>query len=363
MKLTAEATASFSSALTTAALDPARWPEVVATLQRIEPGSVPFIYAFDGSAEPGGRNLASATGYDGPLQPAFQAHYAEVNPYAAAAATVRPGEILTNDQMVPRRVLERTEFYNDFLRPNDDLRTGVGFVGERRHSSLMAFGMQFPSSLGERLEEDWKANLAILRPILMGAWQVARRLAANQFEAELKEGRARGTAILVLDHRRRISFANRAAEAMLARGAPIAADIGGRLVADWLAPLGPAAGMRPRLLRHQGIEAQILRLDPALIDDWRAGLLLGLTDPATLILLHHLPAPDDLRADLRRRYGLTAAEAEIAIAMHDGQTPAEIAEARRVSLHTVRNQIKTILGKCEVRRQVELVALIGRLMP
>jgi DNA-binding NarL/FixJ family response regulator len=56
--------------------------------------------------------------------------------------------------------------------------------------------------------------------------------------------------------------------------------------------------------------------------------------------------------------GLTRAEAEVALALAEGLTPGEIAEAREVSLHTVRNQIKAMMWKCGVRRQAELMVVV-----
>jgi DNA-binding CsgD family transcriptional regulator len=50
----------------------------------------------------------------------------------------------------------------------------------------------------------------------------------------------------------------------------------------------------------------------------------------------------------------------VALALAEGLTPAEIAEARGASLHTVRNQIKAALAKSGARRQSDLVALVVR---
>ena len=45
----------------------------------------------------------------------------------------------------------------------------------------------------------------------------------------------------------------------------------------------------------------------------------------------------------------------------DGKTLAEISETRRTSIHTVRNQLKSLLLKTGTRRQSEVVALVERL--
>lgn len=61
-------------------------------------------------------------------------------------------------------------------------------------------------------------------------------------------------------------------------------------------------------------------------------------------------------AVLRTTYDLTAAEAEVALQLCKGQSPATIAAARAVAVGTVRLQIKAVMAKVGVSRQAELVA-------
>lgn len=58
----------------------------------------------------------------------------------------------------------------------------------------------------------------------------------------------------------------------------------------------------------------------------------------------------DLQARLRGQ-GLTPCEAEVAMHLLDGATASEIAAIRRVSLETVRSQIKSVYGKLGVERR------------
>lgn len=84
--------------------------------------------------------------------------------------------------------------------------------------------------------------------------------------------------------------------------------------------------------------------------------------PRVLVLARGERNDDSRRSMiLRAAYGLTAAETEIAVKLADGRAPEAIAQARGVSLATVRFQIKSILAKAGVKRQVELASLIGRL--
>lgn len=64
---------------------------------------------------------------------------------------------------------------------------------------------------------------------------------------------------------------------------------------------------------------------------------------------------------LQAVYHLTVAEIDIAQLLTEGVSPQEIARKRGVSVGTVRVQIKTILVKVGVRRQVELTARLNQL--
>jgi len=64
---------------------------------------------------------------------------------------------------------------------------------------------------------------------------------------------------------------------------------------------------------------------------------------------------------LQRIFGLTPAEAGLAIAIAQGGTPDKIAAGRRVSRTTVRSQLARVFAKTQTRRQAELVRLLGRM--
>ncbi len=63
---------------------------------------------------------------------------------------------------------------------------------------------------------------------------------------------------------------------------------------------------------------------------------------------------------LRRIFGLTGAEAKLAIRIPFGETPAEIARDLGVSVATIRCQLASIFAKTQTRRQTELAILIMR---
>ena len=77
--------------------------------------------------------------------------------------------------------------------------------------------------------------------------------------------------------------------------------------------------------------------------------------------------PDAQRAPaepiLRQAFGLTPAEARLAAGLARGCDLGQVAAAHRIRAGTARAQLKSIFAKTSTRRQAELVALIGRMVP
>ena len=70
---------------------------------------------------------------------------------------------------------------------------------------------------------------------------------------------------------------------------------------------------------------------------------------------------NDLVLLLQRRFNLTEAEASVTLAIGEGRRLADIANGRGVSVHTVRNQLKSAFVKTHCRRQSEIVLLVQSL--
>lgn len=84
--------------------------------------------------------------------------------------------------------------------------------------------------------------------------------------------------------------------------------------------------------------------------------------PAALVLmmidLDHCLKPGE--AILRQTFGLTPAEARLAVHLVCGESLQDLARGCRISIGTVRMQLKSVFAKTRTRRQAELVALLAR---
>lgn len=88
----------------------------------------------------------------------------------------------------------------------------------------------------------------------------------------------------------------------------------------------------------------------------------GLTSNASAIVTIEPVAGRRTRLDLdlvAATFGLTNTEALVAAMLWEGQSPREIAGSRRVTLHTVRSMIKSIMRKTETSRQAELITQLA----
>jgi DNA-binding CsgD family transcriptional regulator len=84
---------------------------------------------------------------------------------------------------------------------------------------------------------------------------------------------------------------------------------------------------------------------------------------ALVLIIDPDQEPDAAAVLLRRLYGLTKAEADVALRMMHGADPKQISDELSVSLTTVRTHLQHVFDKTETHRQAELVRLLLVLSP
>ena len=84
--------------------------------------------------------------------------------------------------------------------------------------------------------------------------------------------------------------------------------------------------------------------------------------PRVLVIARGSTGTNERKAAiLQTAYGMTSAESDIALQLCSGKSPEMIADARKVAVGTVRAQIKALLAKAGVNRQIELLARLNQL--
>jgi DNA-binding CsgD family transcriptional regulator/PAS domain-containing protein len=360
-----------------AAADSSLWPEFLEAFASATGNEGTLVWLHD-AADTSARmqDLQSSFIRNVRMEPeylkSYAEHYTHVNVLVQGIEAVAEGSVMCSSAMVPDAEFRRTEYYNDWLRPQ-----GIGYcMGGpvlRRGNSVAVFSTS-------RLQERGPFPMADLRLLELLMPHLRRACLLHQRLARLRAERS-GTlaaldllphAVWLLDAQGRLLFANRAGRDLERRrdglwigpdGRPVAADPAGHhalqrciqrsiqaVMGRCVASDGALA--LPRRQHETPLQVMVYPLaGDALMQGAAAALFVF--DPA------HGPVADT--AALRSLYGLTKAEAELASALAQGMTLQEYGAEHQLSSNTVRTHLKRALAKTGVHRQSQLVALVARL--
>jgi DNA-binding CsgD family transcriptional regulator/PAS domain-containing protein len=302
----------------------------------------------------------------------YQQYYHALDPWAALASRTPRLQALVGPELVPQRVVLASEFYNDWGAQFGVCHV-VGAVVplDARATATLGLALERPFAADAFTEAD-RQRLNVVLPHLQRAVQLRRRL--GHLEAQAQVGFAAldalplGVVVAAADGA--IVFANTAAEGLARCDEGL--RLGGRLTGlGAMQPLeaqrlrglvyavthSEAGGMLRIIRRTQPPLAVLVaplptRLHPAMALAPSLALVL-ITDPAN--------GPVLAAQTLQQLFALTAAEAEVALALAAGRGAEDIAAEREVSLATVRTQIRQILEKTGALHLRDLVRLLAGL--
>ncbi len=322
---------------------------------------------------------------------AYQAYYRHVDLWTIRTAqAVRhaapsvPPKARTSGFLVPDAEYVRSEFYADLGR-HVGLRHVVGTVMPLGAAGLMPVCLHRADDEAPFEATDARL-LDHLLPHLRRAMQLRHRLHPDRTAANpaLSALDALATAVVVVDAELRIVVANAAAEAIAAGQTglkiveqKIASGPRSRMLAashhdDQMTMSGLVRAAALRGLSGGGLRVRDATLAPRLavlvsplpsrLSDGHNGRS-GRVPGKALILLRDLSdaarAPDpDL---LRRLFGLTRAEAEVACALYGGATKGAVAAMRGSRESTIRSQVDAILLKTGTTNLRDLERLLASL--
>lgn len=351
-----------------AALDETLWPDVLERLGDLvgaHPANMTQLSFLDGS----GSGLAARAPDD--IINRYFADWSQRNPIALAddpdSYTQGWHPRITRDgESVDRRILERSAFWNDFLVPIDAYHLAILRLS-LRGTDVTTIVLGRPNRLGA-FDDDEVARLAPWHRHIVRAERIWRSLgltrsAVAHLDTLLDQSSA---ALFFLDDQLQLVRHTAAAEPMLRRDHGLRI-VGGRLRAARLVEdaslqnalaLALAAGTPAPVsvtgpLPGEGLVLSVARLTGAA----------AIGGGRCLLVSARPLAPPDLAATLRHRFGLTGAEAGLALALHEGTTLRRLADQRGVSLNTVRSQLAAVFDKTGQRRQQDLIRLLATLRP
>jgi DNA-binding CsgD family transcriptional regulator/PAS domain-containing protein len=299
----------------------------------------------------------------------YLTHYSKIDPFRPIQEAAASGNLARVTEHLPQSVLRRDEWYNDFI-----LKGGVcDILGTKLHESsahMVIVGLY--RAVGDVNPDPWDLEaVRALMPSLRNAAALHLGLIDIGYRSAIVRGRLDHLAagVMFADTDGRIIETNRAAERIL-RVADGLTMRDGRIcarrnfettkLAELIARATAATQGHPSagcllIGRDGGRPAYIVRVAPV-----TAGLA-GYELPMAMILVS---APDENRVsadELAELYGLSPAESRLAIAVAFGKRLSELAGEFGVQITTLRTQLSSVLKKCEVERQTDLVRLISNI--
>ena len=367
MTLARDALADLEALAYEAALEPSLWPEVVAEASRAF--EAPHIML--GVLNRRGSELMRA-GTQNAIEVSM-ARYStiETNPGVAFVALTPPTTVTLRDTFVSDSDLERTQFYQDAMRPLDSWHIAV--MNVHRDDVYLA-PMAFSRTRRQRpFGEAELRGLRALAPHLNRALRVTLRLKEMEARASaLAEMGDRALAAVVLtDAFGCVAEANKLARAILAENDGLAVrdgvlraargDDNVRLVRPLLEAAGGADGLT--FMRKSGV-MQIARpscrrpLSLVVSPTRNAASPFGRSHAVTIAFADPERAPEADTDLLARLHGFTPREAAVAALLLQGRSPSEAADELAMTENTVRTHIRHVFDKTGVERLADLVRLL-----
>lgn len=313
---------------------------------------------------------------DAPAEPVveYARRYHAIDPHLAGLMPMPPGEWYHSVDHFDEAAVATHPFYQEFLIPYGD-RYVSGVKLHQDDTSAVILGLHralgappmgaADRALVQRLGFHLREAIAIWR-------RQRKNLAVAAIGAELLD--RMGIPILLLDSSCRIGVANKMARQLLASG--VMREVNGVLVCeDQRANAGLKQALAQlRLDEPAGAAAAdrtFVRLPaPSGADPGLSLCLLALRPEATLGAFGSRPVAMVLVHDASRKpkldvfmvgaaYGLSPAEARVAIALASGMLPKSIASRHGVSVATVRTQMSAVYRKLNVGSAASLAALLN----
>jgi DNA-binding NarL/FixJ family response regulator len=351
-----------------AAANGGRWEGVGARLCRLTNAQRVMLRMGDRIAVPP-RNLLMAPDESETI---YLAYYHQLNPYFARArrdfADARTRHLTTvrfGAELVPEQAFLHSEFYCDYARHHERRHLLAGMIGL---GEVMPLGL-FRADDAQPFGAQERRLLQTILPHLQRALELRARLGQDSRAAWATRAAldALPLGVAIVDAGLRIHFVNEAGRREFTR-----ADFGLRALRS-----GPHAGSGVYLAASAKDDAAALRRLVASAVTGYAGGSMRIANPdMSSCALLVSPAPHGLSADqatpndgglvenlamvvirdlgqtvspppemLCEVFGLSRAEADVATALSGGASAEEVAQQRKVSLATIRSQIRSILGK------------------
>jgi DNA-binding CsgD family transcriptional regulator len=366
----------------------AHWLSLVDSFNAAALGEQSWYAALQGLAEATGSRSAQLAAIHSGTNVAFNAitnidpaifklfaDTAAINPRVAVANAAPVLKVLTDWDFITPEAYRRDQFCQEVLQPFDIPWVCIATL-DRNDQGFVALTVVRSHREGHITPEQ-RQIFATIAPHVRTAVRTHVALQGHGVAVLTRSMEALSIPVFVCDRRAKVVTLTRAAEALVEEGGALQLKAGTLQAAQWrdsqtlndaidaAALCGHEPGppvSRTVIVRGADPQAAPVVLDVFALPSHSSGLSLAPLAPRVLVVIRGPKGGGAHRsAVLSAIYGLTSAEVEIALQLAEGRAPELIAANRRVAVGTVRAQIKAILAKMGVRRQIELTARLNQL--
>jgi DNA-binding CsgD family transcriptional regulator len=353
-----------ADAFLAAAIEPQRWTEALRQFAEATGSDHAQLIGIGPDYSVGFNWVSGMTAADHALSDHAELMMPQTNYRVAAGMTAPPGAIVCEDRYDAVKPHLIDDAYLDLCT---DLRIpygcqttlsagGGGILG----LALLRSHRTGPTTAeAEAAFTTARSSVAAAAALQMALEQEGHRLVAGGFEAM-------GSACFVLDRSMTVRAVTAPAEALLHQGVMRLSD--GRVGL-------PGAGDERRLLAAMasvvdgqaiagnvavpdGVGVLVLKLHRLPEREWNMGFA-----PFAILIAKRSGGVSTVDlAFLRNGYGLTMAEAEIALLLRAGQTRDAICAARGIARETLRSHLRALFAKLGVSRETEAIHLLHALL-
>lgn len=300
----------------------------------------------------------------------YHEHFADKNPWMHMNATMPTGMVGISDQAMARRELFRTEFYNDWLRKQEDIVAGPFMMCHRTQSTFVGLAAACLQRNVENTLPRAHALLDALAPHLKRVISFASLVKPkDSYSTNFIE--ASKHAIFLLTRSGKLCLANQSGEQLLAGFSIMTVTQANRLVSqnenisEFLCDLMSAIETRNPLALPDPVFASAVsqhtfalhaHMFPSVSQDEFPSA--NWSDPVVAaIVVAGGNATDDFRK-IAASFGATVAEQKLADAVVRGQRLNDYADSQGLSRHTSRNQMRALLHKSSCKNQTDFARLV-----
>lgn len=355
------------------ALDPSKWQTVLDKISGAMGGLRTQMFGYD--LEANTKFGLIQKGYAADALEDYLNHYGKLNVWLPGFDKHGPGYAIPSQSLVSREELERSAFYQEWVRPQEDITAGGAVMLFKDKNRMFALGGNIPSRLSAQMQPQFLALLGQMVGPMQQAFEVNRALAGLSLEKYVAGHVAsQVNAIVLLSPTGLVLYSNCIADDLMATGAVLKVDRKRKLqFADPVAQdrleasLHPLFPVIPKTFSvnsgdsGQSFTARLLALQSDGLDHSPFGALIGLDESAFILALTPAQHQQSAQSLLIQRFGLTMAEARVADAIAQGLSPQEMAQRDLVSVHTIRTQLKAAMAKTGSSRQAQLAAKVTKL--